>query len=174
MAIEHLHLETPVPINLTDSAFALTDQLFAERADELQTLPPGKHDMTPTPEETNYPMDAVEKSKHFYVEVLRDGTAICARGGGRGSFIRHPVRGENVDQTALYLPETVTQLCIVAMRRVRALGTPPLPHIFHAIRWRGDTDELSYAPGVQAVTGRESYSDMLPHLNRLYAPSQHS
>ena len=166
MAIEHLHLETPVPINLMDSAFALTNQILAERADDLQTLRRGQHSVTPTSEETNYNMG----SGHIYVEVLRDGTAICGQGGARGSFIRHPVRGETVDQSALYLPETVTQFCIVAMRRIPAFGVPPLPHIFDVIRWRGSGDEVSYMPGIQVVASLDSQPDMLPHIDRLQAP----
>jgi len=164
MAIEHLHLEKPVPVNPPDSPYVLTDRLLAEQARDIQILKPGKYDMTPR--DTNYESrgDLI-----YQVEVLPKGTAVCGEliKPNLRSHITHPTHGK-LEQPAFYIPDTATQICIVAMRKANEHRRRGIPHIFDILRWQSNDGSLSYLPGVAVVVANaEAATELRPFIGKL-------
>ncbi len=167
MAIEHLHLENPIPINDTDSPYMLTDQLLANHAQHLQILEPGAYDLTL--KDTNYE----HEPGAYRVEVHEDGKASCGQilsSENAGQYITHPVRGR-LEQPALYIPDTATQICIVAMRKANVYRHKGTPHIFDVLRWKGDDDTWPYLPGIAVVVANAAAAQELrPYIGKLQRP----
>ncbi|HET6747338.1 MAG TPA: hypothetical protein VFH06_04500 [Candidatus Saccharimonadales bacterium] len=165
MAIEHLHLDVPFAIEKGQSPFELTDQLLARYASELVVLEPGTYDMTPR--DTHY---EDRFGQVIQVVVTDKGTGTCGALPRPGQYqtMLHPVRGEVPEQRLMHLPDTVTQTCIVAMRKANQYRQRGLPHIFEILRWRSDDDTLSYMPSATVlVQNLEAARELRPYTGRL-------
>jgi hypothetical protein len=109
-------------------------------------MEPGLYDLTPT--DTGYEAARVT----YQAEVHGDGTASCGLVTGQPAgtqIVRHPVRGYQ-EQAPQHMPDDVTQISIIAMRR-SPLMRQGVPHIFDVLRWKSGDGSLAYMPAIAIV-----------------------